>query len=248
MNKRLGAVVLCSLFLLPSASARSQAAREATIQPDTKARIVLQSRLSSKLNEVGDLIAAILYEPVYVDGQLVLPRGTEFHGRITEVGKAGRPQKSAHMAIIFDKVSMPWGEEPVAVTLTAIDDWNKDEKLKADNEGKVKGGRDGGKTTDNVIRGGQIGTMGAGTVILANPSSGTYAAGAAAIGGGMLAGLLLTKGKEVRVEPGAVFRIKFDKPITLPVVAQPGLAPRPIQQEETVKPPSDPAVKKPDGE
>jgi hypothetical protein len=56
----------------------------------------------------------------------------------------------------------------------------------------------------------------------------------------MLAGLLLTKGKEVRVEPGAVFRIKFDKPITLPIVQQPGLSPRPIQQD-----PAPPAVENP---
>src|SRR5262245_261729 len=100
-----------------------QAAREATIQPDTKARIIMQSRLSSKLSEVGDRIVAVLDEPIYVDGLLVLPRGTEFLGRVAAVKQAGRAMKGGQIAIIFEHVAMPWGEEPAPVTLTAIDDW-----------------------------------------------------------------------------------------------------------------------------
>jgi hypothetical protein len=222
--------------------ARAQAARVATIQPETKARLVLQSRLSSKLNEVGDHISAVLYEPVFSDGQLVMARGAEFHGRVTAVSAAGRPQKSAQMSIVFDRVLMPWGQEPVSVVITAIDDWARDEKLKADAEGDVKGGRDGGKTVDNVIKGGEIGALGGTAVVFASPSTGTLAAAGGVIGGGMLAGLLLTKGKEVRVEPGAVFRIKFVKPMTLPVIQTPGATPRPIQQEEPPKE-ADPAKK-----
>lgn len=245
MRKSLCALAATISLTFTTCPARAQAAREATIEPETKARLVLQSRLSSKLNEVGDYITAVLYEPIFVDGQLVMARGAEFHGRVVAVSAAGRPQKSAQMSIVFDRVVMPWGEQPVSVVITAIDDWARDEKLKADPEGDVKGGRDGGKTVDNVIRGGQIGGLGGTAVILASPSGGTLAAGGAAIGGGMLAGLLLTKGKEVRVEPGAVFRIKFVKPLTLPVMQTPGAAPRPIQQEEPAKE-ADP-TKKPAG-
>jgi hypothetical protein len=236
MKKSVCAVSICFIVMLATLPARSQAARVATIEPETKARIVLQSRLSSKLNEVGDMITAVLYEPIYVNGQLVMPRGTEFHGRVTDVKPAGRGQKSAQMAIVFDKVMMPWGEEPVSVVLTAIDDWNSDEKLKADAEGKVKGGHRADKTVDNVERGAIIGGAGASTVILAGAAAGAgpgiLAAGAGALAGGMLAGLLLTKGAEVRLEPGAILRIKFVKPLTLPVIQQPGAEPRPIQQDE----------------
>jgi type IV secretory pathway VirB10-like protein len=77
--------------------ALSQAAREATIETDTKAKIVLQTRLSSKLSEPGDPIRAVLDEPIYVDSQLVLPRGTEFIGRVTQVTPARRPQKQAQI-------------------------------------------------------------------------------------------------------------------------------------------------------
>jgi hypothetical protein len=235
MNRAISVVLLCAALSLTTIAGLPQAAREATIQPQTKARIVLQSRLSSKLNEVGDSITAVLSEPVFVEGQLVLPRGTEFHGRVTQVAAAKRAMKGAQMAIIFERIVMPWGEEPVSVLLTAIDDWTNNEKLKADDEGKVKGGRNGGKAAENVERGGAIGAAGAGAVILTGASagagSGILAAGGASIAGGLLAGLLLTKGKEVRLEPGAVFRIEFTKPVTLPVIQTPGAVPRPIQQD-----------------
>jgi hypothetical protein len=214
----------------------SQAAREATIEPETKAKLILQSRLSSKLSEPGDPISAVLDEPIYVNGQLVLPRGTEFIGRVTQVTPAKRGQKQGTIAIAFERVALSWGDEPVSVVVTAVDDWDKNEKLNADSEGKVKGGRRGEGTARNVERGGAIGGAGAGVVIL---SGGSYGAGAASLGGGLLAGLLLTKGGEVVVNPGAVFRVKFVKPVTLPVVRQPGSVPQSILLDEPAPPPVD---------
>jgi hypothetical protein len=236
-------ISLCALIALLPAFGHAQAAREATVEPETKAKVVLQTRLSSKLNEVGDQVSVVLDEPIYVDSQLVIPRGTEFHGRVTQVTPARRGQKAASMAIAIERIAMPWGEEPVAVVLTSIDDWDKNEKLKANEEGKVSGGHKGSETADNVLRGGGIGGAGAGAVILAG---GGGAAGAAALGGGLLAGLFMTKGGEVKVNPGAIFRVKFVKPITLPVVGQPSSSPRPIQQDpikpsvqqDTTKPPA----------
>jgi hypothetical protein len=138
---------------------------------------------------------------------------------------------------------MPWGEEPVSVVLTAIDDWDKNEKLKANDEGKVSGGRRGDATAENVLTGGGIGGGAAGVILL---SGGSGVAGAAALGGGLLGGLFMTKGGEVQVNPGAIFRVKFVKPITLPVIAQPNSSPRPILpdsakppvQQDSTRPPS----------
>ncbi|HVG20535.1 MAG TPA: hypothetical protein VNI02_15905, partial [Blastocatellia bacterium] len=180
MKKNLCALILFAMTL-SAAPAYSQAAREATIEPETKAKVVLQTRLSSKLSEVGDTISAVIDEPLYVNSQLVIPRGTEFHGRVTSVTPAKRGHKAATLAIAFERIAMPWGEEPVSVVLTSIDDWDKNEKRKADDEGKVSGGHRGDKTAENVYRGGQIGGLGAAAVIL---SGGGLATGGAAIGGG----------------------------------------------------------------
>src|SRR5712692_4627107 len=229
MRKFFYSFALCAVIVLGAVPARPQAAREATIEAETKAKIILQSRLSSKLSEVGDPVTAVLEEPIYVDAQLVLPRGTEFRGRVTQVTPARRGQKSGSIAIVFERVALSWGDEPVSVIVTSVDDWDKNEKLNADSEGKVKGGHRGDATARNVERGGGIGGAGAGVIVL---SGGGLGAGAGALGGGLLAGLLLTKGGEVVVSPGAVFRVKFVKPITLPVVQQPGPGPRSIQQDD----------------
>ena len=242
MKRNINVILSCAVMALFAVQALPQTAQQATIEPETKAKIVLQSQLSSKLSEVGDQITAVLYEPIYVNGQLVMPRGTEFHGRVTSVAPAKRGMKGAQMGIIFERFAMPWGEEPASVMLTAIDDWTNNEKLKANDEGKVKGDRNGGKAAENVQRGGEIGAAGAGAVILggaaAGAGPGVYGAGAGAIGGGLLAGLLLTKGKEVRLQPGAIFRIKFTKPLTLPVIETPGSSPKPILQDPPVSPDS----------
>ena len=234
MSKLERIIFPCALVALLPVLSYAQAAREATIEPETKSKIVLQTRLSSKLTDVGDPVSCVLDEPIYVDGQLVIPRGTEFHGRVTQVTPAKRGQKPATMAIALERLAMPWGEEPVSVVITAVDDWDKNERLKANDEGKVSGGRRGDATADNVLRGGGIGGGAAGVVLL---SGGGGAAGAAALGGGLLGGLLMTKGGEVQVNPGAIFRVKFVKPITLPVIGQPNSSPRPIQQD-SVKPPA----------
>ncbi len=233
MKKVLSSISAFAFLALISVPARAQAAREATIEPETKAKLVLQTRLSSKLSEVGDQVIAVLDEPIYVDNQMVIPRGTEFRGRVASVTPARRGQKAASMSIAFERVSMSWGDEPVFIELAGIDDWDKNEKLKANEEGKVSGGHSGKRTAENVSRGGTIGGAGAGVVILSGGSAG---AGAASLGGGLLAGLLLTKGGEVFLQPGAIFRVRFVKPMTLPVVQRLNSAPKPIQQDET-KPP-----------
>jgi hypothetical protein len=233
MRRSFCSIALFACMVLGAVPVFSQAAREATIETETKAKLVLQTRLSSKLSEPGDPIRAVLDEPIYVNDQLVLPRGTEFIGRVTQVTAAKRPQKQGSIAIAFERIALSWGEEAVSIVVTAVDDWDKNEKLNADSEGKVKGGHRGEKTAENVGRGGTIGGAGAGVIIL---SGGSYGAGAASLGGGLLAGLFLTKGGEVVVKPGAVFRVKFVKPVTLPVVQQPGAAPRSIQQDDP-KPP-----------
>lgn len=221
--RRVVSTILYFVFALSSTPALPQAVHEATIEPETKARLVLQSHLSSKLNEPGDPVFATLDEPVYVNGEMLLPRGTEFHGRVTETKPAGKGQKNGRIGIVFEQIRMPWGEVPAPVAITAIDDWSSDQKMKANEEGKVDGSRSGSRTAENVETGAVIGSAGAlATVLLGGPG----AAAGGGIAGAMLGGLLLTKGGDVRVSPGAIFRMKFVKPLTLPVIQQGGSSPR----------------------
>lgn len=194
--------------------------RQVTIESETKTRLTLQSEINSKLSETGDTITATLTEPLYVDGQLILQRGTEFRGQIAKIAPAKRGQRSSHMSIDLNHIVTASGDVPISAQVTAIDDWDREESIKANGNGELKGGHRGEKTIDNAQRGAQIGLAGGITGAVLGGAAGASGRQVLGIGGGgvavgMIAGLLITKGSDIRVRPGAILRIKFSKPVTL---------------------------------
>ncbi|MFN0124280.1 MAG: hypothetical protein ACKV2V_27590 [Blastocatellia bacterium] len=187
-------------------------AAESIITEGTNAKLSLQTQLSSKLNEVGDPVTGVLYEPVRdQNGRVAIARGTEFFGRITQVQPAKRPQKQATMTIVFDTMRMPYGEEKVSVIITAIDDYENDEKLKAKNEeGKVGAGRSGGRSAENAAKGAGLGSLGG---LIAMAAGGGLIGLVTVAAGGAGAGVLVTKGNDIRLQPGTVLRIRFERPV-----------------------------------
>jgi hypothetical protein len=188
----------------------------AVVEEGAQARLSLQTQLSSKLNEVGDNVTAILYEPVRnADGRILIPRGTEFFGRITQVQAAKRPQKQATMTVVFETMRMPYGAEKITTVVTAIDDYANDEKLRSkDDEGKVGAGRSGGRTAENAGKGAGLGGVG-GLIIAA--AGGGIGGIATAVGAGAAGGMLMTKGNDIRLAPGTILRIRFERPVNIPV-------------------------------
>jgi hypothetical protein len=237
ITRRTAAVALLMVGFSTAIPARGrdpQPPREATIQSESKARLILQSHISSKLSEPGDIITATLAEPIYVEGEMVLPRGAEFRGRIIKVAPAKRGQRSSHLSINLESVVTASGQMPISAQVTAIDDWDKEETIKANDQGKLKGGHRGEKTIENMRKGSSLGFSGAIVGVAVGGAAGASGRQALGIGGiglaaGMIGGLLLTKGTEIRVGPGSILRIKFLKPATLPIVQQPGLQPGPVR-------------------
>jgi hypothetical protein len=224
MKKLLSISLLTTLMICLSMVARAQdeKAQEEKEKSDngniivvqgTLAKLSLQTRLSSKINQVGDEVNAVLYEDVRAkDGILAIPRGTEFFGRVTQVQAAKKPQKEATMTISFDTMRMPYGIEKVSTTITAIDDYDNDEKLKSqDDEGRVGGGRSGRRTAGNA---GKFGSIGIIPAILLGGGVGTVIAVA---GAGAAGGVLMTKGNDIKLSPGTVFRVRFERDVSLPV-------------------------------
>lgn len=226
-RRSLAVVLLMSFFCAAARGSDPKPEQEATIQPETKARLTLQSRINSKLSEVDDVVTATLSEPIYVEGALVLPRGTEFHGRIIQVAPARHGQRSSHMSINFERVITAAGAMPISAQVTAIDDWDNEETIKANGEGKLKGGHRGGQTIENIRKGSSLGFSAAIVGVALGGAAGASGRQALGIGGvglaaGMIAGVLLTKGREIRVGAGNILRIRFLKPVKLPVIPQPG--------------------------
>jgi hypothetical protein len=227
MKKLLSSFFLISILISVSLLARAQDENNdaknnnndngnATIPEGTPAKVSLQTKLSSKINEVGDEVLGVLYEPVRgSDGRIAIPRGAEFVGRVTQVKAAKKPQKEATMTIVFETMRMPYGIEKIATTILAIDDYANDEKLRSKNdEGQVGGGRSGSRTARNAGIGGSLGALGG--LVLGRGGAGIGAV-AGAIGVGAGTGVLVTKGDDIKLEPGTIFRIRFDRKIELPV-------------------------------
>jgi hypothetical protein len=222
LSTALFATMLVSLGVIANAQDANKSPDEnkspdnVTIPEGKLAKLSLQTRLSSKISEVNDQVTAVLYEPVSgEDGRVILPRGVEFTGRVTQVQAAKRPQKEATMTVVFDTMRMSYGTEKISVTIMAIDDYASDEKLKSKNdEGKVGGGHSGARTGRNAGIGGGIGGLGG---IIASRAGAGLGGLAGGIGGGVLGGVLVTKGNDIRLAPGTILRIKFERPVTLPV-------------------------------
>ncbi|HET6961699.1 MAG TPA: hypothetical protein VFJ27_04360, partial [Terriglobia bacterium] len=120
----------------------------------------------------------------------------------------------AEVYALINELTTNYGAESIHVSIDAADDVANDEKIRTDEEGKLKSNKDLGDDMEDVARGASLGSLASTPVAIATDSVGAAIAGPAA---GAIAGLLLSRGKEVRLPVGSVFRMKFDKELTLPV-------------------------------
>ncbi|QQS46740.1 MAG: hypothetical protein IPM66_23100 [Acidobacteriota bacterium] len=224
MRREFSLFLVFTLLALP-AHGQVQTGRE-IIPEGTVIQLSLTDPLSSKLNEPGDRVTATVRNDVTVDGRTLLPKGTEISGRVTQVQPAGRPFKGGQLHITFERAIIDGQPYKLSAIIQSASDFSRDEKVKSDSEGTLKGGTDGGKTLSNVMTAGGLGTLGAMVVILASSRGGGgfggfgigragSVAGASVIGGSMIAGLLLTKGKEVRLDSSSIIRLKLARPIVI---------------------------------
>ncbi|MGE0105143.1 MAG: hypothetical protein AB7H86_22635 [Blastocatellales bacterium] len=222
-----GATLLLSAVLIfNSVSAQSQRG-ERVIPEGTVIQLSLVDPLSSKLSEPGDKVTAIVKNDVSVDGSVLLRQGTEIVGRVTQTRPAGRPFRGGVLHVTFERAIIDGQPYKISAIIQSASDFTRDEKVKSDTEGTLKGGTDGSQTLTNVLTAGGLGMLGAMVVVLAGSEGrgggiggiglggAGSAAGAAVLGGSMAAGLLLTKGKEVRLDGSSIIRLKLARPIVI---------------------------------
>lgn len=219
-------VLFCSA-VQPIGLAQSQG-QESVIPTGTEIQLMLLDPVSSKLSEPGDEILAVVRRDVIVDGRRLLKEGTEVVGRVTLAEPARRPFKGGRLHIRFDRVRLEGEEQKISAVIKSASDFTRDEKVKSDGEGTLNGGKDGGKVLRNVGAAAGIGYVGVTIAILAgaaanggggglygNISQGGAIAGASVLGGSVVVGVFMTKGKEVRLDERAIIRLKLDRPISL---------------------------------
>lgn len=215
LNMRLtSSIILIAVFFAGQWQILCQDSDKLTIPPGTKFKTRLETPISSKLSEVGDTIIVTLLEPMAIDDQHMFPRGTEMTGKVTFVKRAGKVKGRAEVYALINELTTNYGSEPIHVSIDAADDVANDEKIRTDEEGKLKSNKDLGDDVEDATRGASLGSLGSTPVAIATGSVGAAIAGPAA---GAIAGLLLSRGKEVRLPVGTVFRMKFDKELIVPV-------------------------------
>lgn len=213
---------LIGLAISPAGFAQEQSS-ESVIPEGTEIQLALLDPVSSKLSEPGDEIRAVVRRDVVVDGRRLLREGTEVFGRVTLAKPARRPLKGGQLHITFDRIRLEGSEQKIAAVIKSASDFTRDEKVKSDEEGTLKQGASGGDVLNNVTKGAMIGGAGVTIALLAGRASsggfgiptGAAIGGIAGLGGSMVAGVLLTKGKEVRLDQSAIIRLKLVRPVSV---------------------------------
>jgi hypothetical protein len=230
MKRRLLTFICLIILICPSVRGQSSSQSSSVVIPEgTEIQLSLRDPLSSKLSEVGDEVLATVRRDVVADGRTLLREGTEIVGRVTIAKPARRPFKGGMLHITFERVRLDGREQRLSAIIKSASDFTRDEKIKSDSEGTLKGGASGGDILKNVGTAASIGGIGATIIILSSAdreaaggvgrgvgiSRGGAVAGASVLGASVVAGLLLTKGKEVRLDQGTIVRLRLERPLTL---------------------------------
>ncbi len=210
-------VAACLLFTaaLPASSQPKQ------LYQGTQLRLVLLNGLSTSVARAGDPFTAVVAEPVYMGGQLILPAGARVHGT---VGTVERPKRfsvfrgQAYMNLTFRSIELEGREIPARMSLLGV---------------QTASAQDNGKRRKDVkIIEGQVvqakHDVKGDAVAVAIGASGGTAVGAVfshvARGFGIgLAGstvyVLARKGKEVELPAQTSLLVRLDNNVTVPTVS-----------------------------
>jgi hypothetical protein len=170
--------------------------RDVTLPTGTTLPLSLTSSMASDTSAVEDSVTAELTRAITVDGREVLPAGAQLTGLVTAVDDAGHVKGRASIAYRF--TSLRTGGERYDVQTTAVS--HRAPATKGEDATKIGIG------------------AGAGAVIGGLLGGGDGAAKGAAIGGGAGTGVVLaTRGKEMRLAPGADVTSQLSAPLTIRV-------------------------------
>jgi hypothetical protein len=201
----------------PSKTDTAQASSQATltIPAQTEAAVLLLSGIHTQVSHVGDPITARLLQPVLIDGRVALPTGSLIEGRITRVRTAGRMRRPGELALRFDRITLPDGQDqPIFAGLSALDDSGL-LKTRVDSEGHLKGKK---SFSWKGVTGGLIGLGGLAT--LQSQLAGVAALGTTLpLGGGAMLGyaFLWPRGNEVHLPPETRLHIRLHHSLTVRV-------------------------------
>ena len=180
-----------------------------TIPVGTAFQVILNTNLNSNKNQVGEIFTATLNHPISVDGNILIPAGSEVIGQITYIEESRRVGRNALMEIKFTGIKPPYGHKiPITGKI-----------LTKDNTGIIKGGSlkkqlvKHATTVAVATAGGTL--IGTGIGAIAGSAGAGAAVGVASGGFLALSYILWRKGKEVKLTPGTKMVVVLEQPFNI---------------------------------
>lgn len=182
-----------------------------TVPVGTAFQVITDENLNSMRNQVGEIFKATLNQPIAVNGDIIVPAGSEVIGQVTYLQDSGRVGKNAKMEIKFTSIKPLYGPKVPIIGKVMTED----------NSGILKGG----SLKDQLVKSAKaeaIATVG-GTAagaglgwMLGGVTAGAGALVGAATGAGVgLIYVIMRKGKPVKIPGGTKMVVVLEQPFNV---------------------------------
>lgn len=196
-----------------SVPAAQNSLKQVTVPAGTEVPLTLKSAIDTKNTRVGDGVYCQTAFPVVVDNVIVIPAGTYVKGEVVKAERAGRIKGRAQILFRFNTLIFPNGYT-IDMPGTVHHDSGSNH-ASVDDEGVIKADSQKGKDAKTIGEGAGIGAVG-GSVITGSRTGALSGAGIGGLAG--LATVLMTRGQDVRIEPGTSIKMLLQQPLTVDVV------------------------------
>jgi type IV secretion system protein VirB10 len=181
-----------------------------TIPVGTRIPLSLKQAISTKTAKDGDPVYAETVFPFVVDERIVVPAGTYIQGKIERAQRGGHVKGRAEVLIHFTSMIYPNGY--TVMLGGSIENTPGAERTSMkDSEGTIRQDSDAGKRAGEAA-----GSATTGAIIGAITNGGKGAGIGAGIGGaaGLAVGML-SRGADVRLEPGTSIEMEIQRAVTV---------------------------------
>jgi hypothetical protein len=217
MNKKT-ILFVCLLFTLPLSTiwigiaqepAQESLHDELIVPEGTVIPIVLTAYLNTRNSQVGDAVYADTTYPIWIQQQLVIPKGSTIRGTVTEVIQPGKVKGKGKLAVRFDDILLPNGvKRDLSASFRGIHGAGNETIDRKSETVSAGGGGDKGAEIGTVV-----GTTGTGAIIGAIAEDG---ASGALIGAGVgaaagIATVLFTRNRHLVISPGTQFDLELKR-------------------------------------
>jgi len=182
---------------------------EYVIAAGSRILLRLTNSLNTKHTRVGDRIYLQTAAPVFVNGHLVIPTGSDVIGTVTESGRAGRVKGKSALNIRFDSLTLPNGvTRDFRSRAGSVDTAGNLDRSEGRIQGEGTTGKDAGTVAKTTAAGAGIGSIAG--AISGSPAMGVGIGAAAGAAAG-LARVFGSRGADVVIAQGTTMEMVLDR-------------------------------------